>query len=347
MDLELIATTDECRVREPGPRSNDHGSGAKVSYMLHLGHAAILLATWMMLGSCNLFRVGGSIPGGLLHPLDGCLTPRPTDKCNQSVRSWREMLASSTTEDTRAYRMPYLAAATRGPENGRFRLLRFSPDGRYIVAVDDSGASLLDTTPFAQRLWIRAANIRSSGFSQDSSELWLLCDPTYIRGHRIQLLPRPAPHIERWNIATGQKRASVNLPVRNCGSDGVSPDGELYVCVDHDGTLFASKVATGEILLSKRRFAKQDFAYVDGDSLNTVDIGDLGSASIGFSPDSQFFIASPILARGGIVAWDARRRITIPLKGALRGRPGWFAFLTPNRVLITNWISERKPVSAK
>jgi hypothetical protein len=76
-----------------------------------------------------------------------------------------------SAEERRGSSMMFLNAAPRAPENGRFRQLRFSPNGRYVLAADDTSVAVVNTNPFAYRFSVAAQNIHFIGFSSDSSVL--------------------------------------------------------------------------------------------------------------------------------------------------------------------------------
>ena len=69
--------------------------------------------------------------------------------------------------------------------------------------------------------------------------------------------------------------------------------------------------------------------------------GDLGKATIEFSPDGRFVIASPMVL-GSPVAWDLFDRRPVTLAGKLRG-VGWttFAFVASDRVMISHFFHDR------
>jgi len=234
----------------------------------------------------------------------------------------------------------------RPPENGRFRELRFSSDGRYALAQDDDGVSVLTVQPFGVVYHVRASNVSFVGFSSDSNEIWVVVDPEHAV-HKVRLLTRTSIHLERWSNLERSRVISHDLPASKCGSLAFSPEGDTFVCVDDEGSLRVYDVSSQDPLFEKRGFGKVFLVYQEDTSPSITTSGDPGSATIDFSPDGKYFIASPLHARGTAVAFDVRARTIVKLRGALRGRPGWFAFVAPNRVLISNWVSEERPVSAR
>lgn len=235
---------------------------------------------------------------------------------------------------------------TRHPDNGRFRQLRFSPDGRYILAADDGSLWVLGTSPFAILHRIRAPNVRFSGFSKGSAEIWYVIDQEYIGTvHQVRLRPRADVLMERRSTLSGEKFGSFRLPNCSRRSDAIDPEGSTYVCVDHAGTLRLFDPQTGDLLFERKNFGKPLYEFL-GDSLDTVEVGDPGSATFAFSPDGRYLIAQPAAARGGVLAWDRVERTEILLKGALKGRHDALAFVGPMTVLISK-AGGTKPITGK
>ncbi len=56
----------------------------------------------------------------------------------------------------------------------RVRKLHFSLDGRYVLAQDDSGLTVLTVQPFAVLFRIPSENITYSGFTPDSQQVLFL-----------------------------------------------------------------------------------------------------------------------------------------------------------------------------
>jgi hypothetical protein len=116
------------------------------------------------------------------------------------------------------------------------------------------------------------------------------------------------------------------MPLCARGSDGVSPNGRTYLCVDHAGTLRIFDVETGRALFERDNFGKPLYAYIEN-SLDTVEVGDPGSARFTFSPDSRYVIAQPEAAGGAALAWDCLEKKTITLRGNLKFNCRWQGIL--------------------
>src|SRR5258708_6350114 len=74
---------------------------------------------------------------------------------------------------------PFIIRPPQRPQNGRFRELRFSPDGRYVLAQDDSGIAVLSVQPFTVLFHHSAENVLSAGFTPDSQQVWFVYRPPH------------------------------------------------------------------------------------------------------------------------------------------------------------------------
>src|SRR6202011_5370663 len=124
-----------------------------------------------------------------------------------------------------------------------------------------------------------------------------------------------AAHVERWRVADQTRIESVTLPMFVCGTEELSPDGVVLACLDLKSTLRFVDVASGQAI-----FEKKDFTWLfrndpDPESGRQVMLwGELGSASIEFSPDGQFVVVRPENAAGSFFAWNVRKRSMVELK---------------------------------
>ncbi len=235
----------------------------------------------------------------------------------------------------------------RGSVPGRrIRQLHFSPDGRYVLAQDDWGLTVLTVQPFSVLFRIPAANITYSGFTPDSRQVlcltfreWAPAAPVVFAG--------PTAHLERWSVADRSRVESVEIPWTACGSWGLSPDGRFLACLDSTGTLSVVDVVSSATIFRKKNFSD----YVDVISSGVSHrMGDLGDARIEFSPDGRVVLALPEGAWGSAMAWDLRQRepvsLTLRLKVRLpAGSP--FAMVAPDQLLISGGSLRPRTVTAK
>ncbi|MGO9013308.1 MAG: hypothetical protein ACLQPN_24695 [Bryobacteraceae bacterium] len=235
----------------------------------------------------------------------------------------------------------------RGSVPGRrIRQLHFSPDGRYVLAQDDWGLTVLTVQPFSVLFRIPAANITYSGFTPDSRQvlcltfrIWVTTPPAIFAG--------PSEHLERWSVADRARVESVEIPNRDCKSWGLSPDGRFFTCHDSNGTLSLVDVASSATIFRRKNFS--DYREVRDFSRIYHRGGDLGAGETDFSPDGRFVLALPRNALGSALAWDLQQKKRVSLTFRLKTRLanwGQFAFTAPDRLLISRATLVSQTVTA-
>jgi WD40 repeat protein len=235
------------------------------------------------------------------------------------------------------------------------RELRFSPDGRYLLAQGDSGVTVLTVRPFAVLFRIPADDADLAQFTPDSRQVVFVSSVAKLR---LQSPTSPA-HLERWNTADHTRAAFTDIPLHGCEAKELSPDGRVLACVDFSGKLRILDIPSGQTLFEKDNFAE---LFVSWPTFADRQVfGDTGSATLAFSPDGRFVIAMPNAAGGAAVACDLRERRPIRLEGATKGlhtqmgvetkmtfaelSSATFAFVAPDRLIISP-LGKRTVVTA-
>jgi WD40 repeat protein len=219
---------------------------------------------------------------------------------------------------------------------GSFRELRFSLDGRFVLAQDDREITVLTLQPFAILFRIPAEHAEVAKFTPDSRQLAFVRPATRVYSKNV--LSESAAYVERWSLADQTRAELTELPTLRCATEELSPDGHFLVCDDDEGTLRILEVASGQTVFEQKRFARLFRISEPEPGLRPVLIGDLGFANISFSTDSRFLVVWADI--GSTLAWDLRERVALNLKGDLRSLNSkstlHFAFLTQDSVLITH-----------
>ena len=103
------------------------------------------------------------------------------------------------------------------------RQVRFSPDGRYVLAQEDSEIMILTVQPFAILFRIPAQNSLEAQFTPDSRQIVFVSSATRVDPLKIVFSASPA-RVERWSVAN-QARVESALPTFECRTQALSPDG--------------------------------------------------------------------------------------------------------------------------
>ena len=205
--------------------------------------------------------------------------------------------------------------------------LRFSPDGKYVLAQDEGGIHVLSRDPFQLLFFIEAPDADKASFSPDSKAV---------------VFKTPSLRVETWEIA-GQKRTSVHEVVlrEGCLQSTLSPDGLYLACLDKEFALQLLEVASGEELASRK-----DFFQLRSLNLLLLFIlelegnSNLHLAKMTFSPDGRYFLAGTMSAE---LAYDlpASHEVKLPssIRNVIRGE---FTFVDSERVLGLNSFNPAK-----
>jgi len=313
----------------------------------------------------RLGRMLKFIPGGC----------QPAAKPAAEFLQWREQIQANTRVQYPEVLHGVQSRHRLKPELvGQLRQIRFSRDGRLILAQDVSGITILAARPLALLFRIPAENAGRADFTPDARDIVFL---------------RSGTRLERWSIA-GRKLTSYSyIPLRDpCLAERSSPDGRYLVCVDPEWTLRVIDAATAEPVFEKKNFA----ASWEYESLNSfrqlfMVPGDIGimqasmldfprddrsfivashddllmrlhvvglwqeKATIDFTPNSRFLLAAPNRYPGSAVAWDLERKTETHLGGLLtKLHDHYFAFTADDRVFVSQdaWqVNNRPSVDAR
>ena len=154
--------------------------------------------------------------------------------------------------------------------------LAFSPDGRLILARDESTVIVIQKEPFKTLFTIDIDNVESSQFTRDSKSIQLLtADLRY----------------EKWDVASRKPVLVRELYIRGgCTETELSPSGQQLACFQGStGDLRIYDLASKKVILEKEKFLKmsqfQFFFY-------------RGNIEMEFSPSGRYLIASRISQAG-------------------------------------------------
>src|ERR1700752_5241808 len=227
--------------------------------------------------------------------------------------------------------------------------LRFSPDGNYILAQDDSGINVLTREPFAPLFRINTHfDTYYANFSPDSKEIVFYTDNL---------------RVERWSIAEARQiEAKEVVLLKGCLQTALSPDGKLLACLNPDFELSLVRVETGAVAWHKKEFYAPDYWQYLG-ILSTLrlygdDVSDLNMRLLNmkFSPDGRYFAAGhygPLEFRRtyrGEVAEviDTTTLAKVPIPDSIkRSIANGFAFIGNDRIAGINLENVKKSAIVK
>lgn len=223
------------------------------------------------------------------------------------------------------------------PLRSEINHLRFSPDGKFLLAQDDSGISVLSRKPLASLFRIDALDARPAQFTPDS---------------RMIVFYTSNLRVEFWDVAEQKLKNAFEVVVRkSCIQTALSPTGKELACLDGDFGLNLFEVATGTSIYEKKSFTQMGFlealSFLLSNLLADASVPTATESEIvnlAFSPDGHYFVAGDrtvdfttigtIATESQSVAVDLSTRAIVPLKGEIKKIiAGGFAFVGSDKIV--------------
>ena len=214
------------------------------------------------------------------------------------------------------------------PLQSDFTQVRFSPDGGYLLAQDDSTIYVLSREPLSWLFSIDAPDAAAAQFTPDSREV---------------VFASESLRVERWDIARRRRTATQEVVVRaDCAQSLLAPDGKTLACValsfenGVECNIQLLEVASSAKLFEKKNFYTPTFfdiiaVYVS--RLQKLPVRPL--VSLAFSPDAHYFVGAH---RYSAIALDMWKDAPISLSGHLRELTShFFTFIGPDRLVGVNF----------
>jgi WD40 repeat protein len=253
----------------------------------------------------------------------GCGASQPTT--SPEFERWHTAVVANQGAALEANVKPVASVALTPPLRMDLERLRFSRDGKYVLAQDETSISVLSRDPYKQLFRFDALGALPADFSPDSQRIVF---------HTTGL------HTEEWSVAE-QKLLTAHEPVakRECVQSKLSPDGRTLFCTSlatemgevlvFDLNMLDS--ATGDVLFQKKTFFEPSYGFFM-ELMATRMLGlpsDLIPSS--FSRDGNVLLIGPSSDK---LAFDLRTRQPISIGGGLKaGIDGPYAFLGDDKIV--------------
>jgi WD40 repeat protein len=222
--------------------------------------------------------------------------------------------------------------------------LRFSPDGKSILAQDDSGINILSRQPLASLFRIHAPDARPAQFTPDS---------LHIVFHTSNM------RVEMWDIAEQKLKTAHEAVVRKaCLQTALSPDGSTLACLDAELGLNLIEVQTGNSIFQKKSFTHLGFydalllLFASLVADENTEIEEREYVSMSFSTDGHYFLAGDrsisMNAMGFTtdvqsLVFDLTTRKPVSVKGDLKNvLSSGFVFVGPDMIVGKNLANPKK-----
>jgi len=213
----------------------------------------------------------------------------------------------------------------KDPLQMEINFLRYSPNGKYLLAQDYSSVYVIDVKDTAVLFRADAEHADEARFSPDSKKVTFMT---------------PGLHTEIWDIdAKKLLEASEPTVKHTCVQTKLSPDGRTIFCASFDQDAYMVRLAmldakSGDVLWEKKDFFQPTYYFavvmmMQRESDDPIDVLDSS-----FSSDGNYVLIGPASAK---LAFDLRTRTPIKVEGALKGDvSGSYAFLGSDRVAGVN-----------
>ena len=217
------------------------------------------------------------------------------------------------------------------PLQSDFLEVKFSPDGRWLLAQDDSSIDVLSREPLQAIFRIEAVDAQKAQFTPDSKS--------------VVFLNREL-RVEKWSVAE-KKRTEVHEVVITrdfCLQALLSPDGGTLACFTPHMGLELLDVKTGTAFFEKKEFYQPIMADIPEWLAEEERTGWPQPMFMGFSPDSRFFM---IARRGAMLALDLTTKKPVSLPNRFHELVGaGFVFAGPDKIIGINRDNPRKSEEA-
>jgi WD40 repeat protein len=204
--------------------------------------------------------------------------------------------------------------------------LRFSPDGKYLLAQDEGGIHVLTRDPFAVLFYIPAVDALAAVFTPDS---------------RSVVFHNRSLRVENWSVGDQRRNWAHELTVLHpCFQSELSPDGSVLACLNSQFELSLVDVASESSIVSKKSFVQVSFLGLCTAMVSLAEGREARLVEMKFSPDAHYFLAGASEAH---FAWDLTARREVSLPGSIRNVMKWsFAFIGPDRLVGVDTSSPSK-----
>jgi WD40 repeat protein len=256
-----------------------------------------------------------------------CLDKSPSHT-KEDYEKWRAQVINYSGLGTKESLNGLLFRRSLVPLRSDIEHFRFSPNGDFILAQDNSGVSVLSREPFKLLFRIDAEDAMPATFTPDSSTVVV-----YNRNLRVQ----------KWSVNDKSLISTHEVAVpRGYWQAEISPDGNTLASYEFSGDLTLYDVATNEQVYREREFYLPTYTeyYLWNFLMQILDLDQLSLINIKFSPDGRYFIAGRkyggafLGARQETIALDLSTKKKFPVGENIKKLLFTsFAFVAPDKIV--------------
>lgn len=209
--------------------------------------------------------------------------------------------------------------------------LKFSRDGRFVLAQDESGITILQKQPFKFLFRIEAPEARPASFSPDSKSV--VFNTTTMRA-------------ERWDIDSKKPVLMREVfSLDSCWQTALSIDGNSLICYSRRGNLDIIDVATNDVIFTKKKFYVPDYFEYFLWTFAAGEDGEIDAFQMEFSPNGKYFVAGRVgrsfnfttyssFSQSAIIGFDLINKTEVKLDSDLKNIVSSpFTFYTDDKII--------------
>jgi len=246
-----------------------------------------------------------------------------TSSTSTEFTQWQQRVIANQAATATLTTPPLSEVQLTPPLHMSLQRLRFSRDGKNILAQDESSVFVLSRDPFKLLFRFDAEDSLPAQFSPDSQHI---------------VFHTPLLHTEEWSVPE-QKLVAAHEPVarHNCLQSGLSPDGRTLFCVSMTDLSYYLDLSlldaeTGQVVFQKKDFYFWLYNYFS--LLLAFNRSPHNLLPFSYSADGNTLLIGPSTAK---LAFDLRTRTPIKLEGNLKSSiDGTYAFLGNDRIAGIN-----------
>lgn len=217
--------------------------------------------------------------------------------------------------------------------------IRFSPDGRYILAQDEGSITVVDKDSAKALLRIDAPDVEAAQFTPDSANV-------VFSDRKLR--------VEKWSVATGQRTSARELVVfGGCNQTLLTPDGKTLVCakLNFQGNAPVLSLRLIDVDSGNPYYENQKFFEGSGFTrynylLIVLDASIANNlAKMIVSPDGRYLL---VMAEQSVLAYDLKQRQQIKLGGKLKDlKQTRVSFLGPDQLYVVDQYKDKDVYKAR
>ena len=203
--------------------------------------------------------------------------------------------------------------------------LRFSPDGKWILAQDDANVYVFTRDPLAFVFRIDASDAFPAQFSPDSAAVVF-----FDRNYRV----------ERWNVSSKRREWVREVIIqKGCIQTALSSDGGFLACATWEFGLRVLNVETGSLVFERNNLFATTPVWRQLSQIYRWDAR-APLFQMQFSPDARYFV---IAEQDTALGVDVAKGKAVSLPASIRDRLGLsFSFVGSDRIVGVNVYDVRK-----